>query len=165
MPRPEGAEEPRYAPSVPGTYSQLLYHIVFSTKHRAPLITDAIADRLHPYLGGLIRAERATPLEIGGVEDHVHLLIRGRTDDALANLMRTVKSRSSVRVHETWPKHSEFAWQEGYAAFTVSASQEVTVRRYIRNQREHHAKESFLSELERLLRAHGVEFDPAYALA
>jgi len=149
---------------VPGTYSQLLDHIVFSTKNRAPLISNDIADRLHPYLGGITGAERTTPLEIGGVEDHVRLLIRGRTDDSLSNLMRTVKSRSSVWVHETWLGLSEFAWQEGYAAFTVSASQEEAVRRYIRNQREHHAKESFLSELQRLLNAHGVEFDPAHAL-
>lgn len=149
---------------MPGTYSQLLYHIVFSTKKRAPLISNDIAERLHSYLGGIVRAERAAPLEIGGVEDHVHLLIRGRTDDSLANLVRTTKSRSSLWVHQTWPDLADFAWQEGYAAFTVSASQEETVRRYIRNQREHHAKETFLSELERLLNAHGVDFDPAYAL-
>ncbi len=147
-----------------GTYSQLLFHIVFSTKQRVPFIREPVGERLHAYIGGIIRAERGTPLEIGSVEDHIHILLRWRTDEALSNLMRTVKSRSSLWVHQTWPDLAGFAWQEGYAAFSVSASQSDAVREYIRNQREHHARREFRAELEALLRAHGVEFDPARAL-
>ncbi len=115
-------------------------------------------------MAGIVRAERGTLLEIGGVEEHLHLFIRWRADDSLSSIMRTIKSRSSLWIHQTWPHLKEFAWQEGYTAFTVSVSQEPAVRNYIRAQREHHAKEDFRSELARLLSAHGVEFDPARAL-
>jgi REP element-mobilizing transposase RayT len=145
-----------------GTYSQLLYHIVFSTKHRHPSISDALAARLYPYIGGIIRAERGVLFEIGGIEDHVHLYLRWRTDESLANLMRIVKSRSSAWLHHTSPDLGVFAWQEGYAAFTVSKSQEAALKAYIRGQREHHRKEDFKAELLRLLVAHGVEFDERY---
>lgn len=161
---PKGWRTLRYPVPVPGTYTQLLYHILFSTKRRAPLISHDIADRLFPYIAGIIRAERGTLLEINGVEDHLHMLLRWRPDDALSSLMRTVKSRSSIWVHQTWPELQDFAWQEGYTAFTVSVSQEPAVRKYIQNQREHHAREDFRSELEKLLAAHGVELDPHRAL-
>lgn len=147
---------------MPGTYTQLLLHIVFSTKHRQPFITDEVAERLYPYIGGIIRAENGVLHDIGGVEDHVHLYIRWRADESLSNLMRTVKSRSSKWMHETFPQLKDFAWQEGYAAFTVSKSQEDAVKRYIANQHEHHRKEDFKSELMRLLAAHGIEFDEQY---
>lgn len=147
---------------MPGTYTQLLLHIVFSTKHRATVISSEVAERLYPYIGGLIRAEKGVMYDIGGVEDHVHLYMRWRADESLSNLMRTVKSRSSKWMHETFPALREFAWQEGYAAFTVSKSQEDAVKRYIANQHEHHRKEDFKSELLRLLAAHGVEFDERY---
>jgi putative transposase len=147
---------------MPGTYSQLLLHIVFSTKHREPWITCDIADRLYPYIGGIIRAEKGALYDIGGVEDHVHLYLRWRMDESVSNLMRTVKARSSKWVHEMFPQLAPFAWQEGYAAFSVSKSQENAVKHYIATQREHHEKEDFKTELLRLLRAHGVEFDERY---
>jgi len=147
---------------MPGTYSQLLLHIVFATKSRQPFISDDVADRLYPYIGGLIRAERGMLYAIGGVEDHIHLYLRWRTDDSIASLMRTVKSRSSRWMHETFPSLREFAWQEGYSAFTVSKSQEDAVKQYIAGQQEHHAREDFKTELLRLLRAHGVEFEEQY---
>lgn len=149
---------------MPGTYTQLLYHIVFSTKYREPWIGPGLADRLYPYMGGIVRAERGSLLAVGGIEDHIHLLLRWRADAALSDLMRTVKARSSRWVHETFPDLGGFAWQEGYAAFTVSRSQQDPVNAYIATQREHHRKESFLSELIRLLEAHGVEYDERYAL-
>jgi REP element-mobilizing transposase RayT len=144
---------------MPHTYSQILLHLVFSTKERHPWINADVAARLYPYIGGIVRAERGTLYEIGGIEDHVHMFVRWRTDAGVSDLMRTVKSRSSKWIHETWPELAEFAWQEGYAAFSVSKSQEDAVRRYILGQREHHAKEAFKPELLRLLRAHGVEFE------
>ena len=148
---------------MPGTFSQLLVHIVFATKRRHPWITPPIAPRLHGYMGGIIREERGTPVEIGGVTDHVHLLIRWKMDGAISDLMRVVKARSSKWVHQTFSELTEFAWQEGYAAFSVSASQEDVVRQYIRNQEEHHARFDFKEELRRLLVAHRIEFDERYA--
>lgn len=149
---------------MPGTYTQLLLHIVFSTKARTPWITAEVAERLYPYIGGIIRAEKGTLHDIGGVEDHVHLYLRWRPDAAVSDLMRTVKSRSSKWVHDTFPALGAFAWQEGYSAFAVSKSQEAAVRKYIAGQHEHHRNEDFGSELLRLLRAHEVEFDEQYVL-
>ena len=147
---------------MPGTYSQLLLHIVFSTKQRKPWITHDVAERLYPYIGGIIRAEKVVLYDIGSIEDHVHLYIRWRTDSSISNLMRTVKARSSKWVHDTFPKLADFAWQEGYSVFSVSKSQEGAVKHYIANQAEHHKKQNFKSELFRLLRAHGIDFNEQY---
>jgi len=147
---------------MPGTHSQLLLHIVFSTKGRAPWITADVAERLYAYIGGIVRAEKGVLYDIGGVEDHVHLYLRWRPDGSVSDLMRTVKARSSKWVHDTFPKLAAFAWQEGYSVFSVSKSQEEPVKKYIAGQHEHHKKENFNSELLRFLRAHGVESDEKY---
>lgn len=147
---------------MPGTYSQLLLHVVTSTKGRMPWIGTDVAERLYPYIGGIVRAERGVVYGIGGVEDHVHLYFRWRPDGSVSDLMRTVKSRSSKWVHETYPALSAFGWQEGYSVFSVSKSEEEAVKAYIAKQAEHHKKEDFKSELLRLLRAQGVEFDERY---
>jgi REP element-mobilizing transposase RayT len=147
---------------MPGTYSQILLHVVFSTKNRRALIKPPIAERLYPYIGGIIRAEKGTLYDIGGIEDHVHVYLRWRPDASVSDLLRTIKSRSSAWIHDTMPELATFAWQEGYAVFSVSKSQEAVVKNYIAGQREHHHKEDFKSELLRLLRAHEIEFDEQY---
>jgi putative transposase len=145
-----------------GTYSQLLLHIVFSTKGRTLWIAPDVAERLYPFMGGIVRAEKGVLYAIGGVEDHVHMYVRWRPDGAVSDLMRTVKSRSSKWVHETYPTLAAFSWQEGYSVFSVSKSQEEAVKAYIAKQAEHHSQEDFKSEHLRLLRAHGVAFDERY---
>jgi len=147
---------------MPGTYSQILLHTVFSTKCREPWITSDSAAQLYPYLGGIVRAEKGVLYDIGGVADHVHMYLRWRPDESVSNLMRTVKARSSKWIHETYPSCGAFAWQEGYSVFSVSKSQEEAVKKYIAGQAEHHRKEDFKSELLRLLRAHGIEFEERY---
>ena len=147
---------------MPGTYSQLLLHIVFTTKARAPWITRDVAERLYPSIGGIVRAERGVLYDIGGIEDHEHLYLRWRPDGPISDLMRTVKARSSKWLHEEFPALRDFAWQEGYSVFSVSKSQEEAVKKYIAGQAEHHKKEDFKSELLRILHAHGVEFDEKY---
>jgi REP element-mobilizing transposase RayT len=147
---------------MPGTYSQLLLHIIFSTKGRTPWISCEVPERLYAYIGGIVRAEKGVLYAIGGVEDHVHLYLRWRPDGSLSDLMRTVKARSSKWVHDTFPNLVAFAWQEGYSVFSVSKSQEGAVKKYIAGQAEHHKKEDFKSELLHFLRAHGVEFDEKY---
>ena len=149
-------------PFVPGTFSQILLHIVFSTKRREPWITADIAERLYPYLGGIVRAEKGVLYDIGGIEVHVHLYLRWRPYHAVSDLMRTVKSRSSKWLHTTYPSLVSFSWQEGYSAFSVSKSQENAVIAYIARQREHHQQEDFKSELMRLLDAHAIEVDGRY---
>ncbi len=147
---------------MPGTYSQLLLHVVFSTKGRKPWITRDIAERLYPYIGGIVRMEKGMLYDIGGIEDHVHLYLRWRTDGAISDLLRAIKARSSKWIHDTFPELRAFAWQEGYSVFSVSKSQEEAVKKYIAGQAEHHQKEDFRSELLRTLRAHGVTFDEKF---
>jgi REP element-mobilizing transposase RayT len=147
---------------MPGTYTQILLHIVYSTKHREPWITSDVAERLYPYIGGIIRAEKGLLYDIGGIADHVHLYVRWRPDATISNLLKTVKSRSSLWVHQTFPQLAEFAWQAGYSAFSVSKSQEPALKKYIAGQAEHHKKEDFKTELLRFLRAHEIEFDERY---
>src|SRR6476619_3574333 len=109
---------------MPGTCSQLLFHTVFSTQGRHGWITAEIAELLYPYIGGIIRSERGVLYSIGGIEDHVHLYLRWRTDGNIADLMRVVKAASSKWVHDTFPHLAEFTWQEGYSVFSVSKSRE-----------------------------------------
>jgi len=94
--------------------------------------------------------------------DHVHLLFQWRTDESLATLMRKLKAHSSRWAHETLPAFSEFAWQEGYGAFSVSSSQTDVVKHYIANQPAHHRGRTFQEEFLQLLRVHGIEFDERY---
>lgn len=147
-----------------GTYTKLHYHILFSTKGRRAMLKPEIQPRVHEYLGGLVRGEGGTAIQIGGMPDHVHLLVRWRTDESIAWLLRQIKSNSSRWIHETFPDLSTFQWQEGYAAFTVSESQIGVVRAYVANQVSHHKGKSFERELITLLDAHGVEYDPKYLL-
>ena len=147
---------------MPGTYSKLLYHVVFSTKHRARLITPDLAPRLHEYMGGIVRKEKGVAYEIGGTGNHVHLLVRWRTDEAIATLLREVKAGSSRWVHETFPTMQSFQWQEGYGAFTVSQSQSQAVERYIGEQETHHHQTTFEAEFIALLKAHEIEYDERY---
>ena len=146
------------------TFTNLLYHVVFSTKDRVPMIRKDVQERLYEYMGGLIRGEGGTLLEIGGVADHVHLLAKLKADTAVAVLLRLLKSNSSGWANDVRLIQGRFAWQTGYAAFSVSESQVGAVRRYIRNQEAHHAKVSFKDELIALLKKHRIEYDERYIL-
>ena len=144
------------------TYTNLLFHIVFSTKDRAPLITRTRRDRLYEYLGGIIRGERGSLIEIGGVGDHVHLLVRFRPEPSMAEMMRRLKANSSTWMNETYRGEPAFHWQTGYAGFSVSESAVNDVRAYIRRQEEHHRTRSFREELIALLRCHRVPYEERY---
>ena len=146
---------------MPSTYLSLHYHIVFGTKKRELLIASAWRTRLHEYLGGTIRGLGGFPEGIGGTVDHVHLLVSLKATHTLADVMRELKKASSVWVHDTLGDKS-FAWQEGYAAFTVSASSLDAVRKYIANQEQHHRVKSFREELLEMLEKAGVEYNPDY---
>lgn len=147
---------------MPGTYTSILLHVVFSTKHREPWISPDLRERLYPYLGGIIRSDKGVLYEVGGVEDHIHLYLRWRPDRSISDFMRDLKSGSSLWVHQEFPKLRAFAWQEGYSAFSVSKSQEGAVKAYIAGQEEHHRKEDFKTELLRMLRLNEVELDERY---
>jgi putative transposase len=146
------------------TFTNLLFHIVFSTKDRTPSIHEGLRERLYEYMGGIIRGERGTLLEIGGVPDHVHLLAKLKSDISIAEMVRLVKSNSSKWVNESIGLTGRFEWQTGYGAFSVSESQAKKVGKYIQDQESHHTKVSFRDELITLLKKHGIEYDERYLL-
>ena len=143
------------------THLSLHYHVVFGTKHQRPLISVEWRPRLHAYLGGAARTLDVVPEAIGGVADHVHLLLGMRATHRLADVLREVKRTSSSWVHETIGE-KDFEWQDGYGAFTVSVSLLETVRHYIAHQEEHHYKQTFQEEYVELLQRSGVEYDERY---
>jgi len=143
------------------THLSLHYHIIFSTKDRAPIIAPAWRDRLHAYMGGVIRNLDGVPEAIGGVVDHVHLLIGLRASARLSDVVRDLKSVSSRWVHDEVGDRG-FCWQEGYGAFTVSASQVDVVRDYIAEQESHHQKRTFQEEYLELLKRTGVKYDKRF---
>ena len=145
-----------------GTYTKLFYHIVFSTKHRAPFITAAIEDELQKYISGIVRGIGGSSVEINGMPDHVHLLAILPPKIAISDALREIKANSSKWMHESQPGLAKFGWQDGYAAFTVSKSQVDPVRQYIRDQKRHHGGQGFKLELLGLLAKHEVEFDERY---
>ena len=146
---------------MPSTHLSLHYHLVFGTKNHDPIITPSWRPKLHAYMGGIIRTLGGVPEIVGGVADHVHLLVGLKATHNLADVLREVKAVSSRWVHEEM-KMPGFAWQEGYGAFTVSASQREKVRQYIETQEEHHRTRTFREEYIELLRRSGVEFDERY---
>lgn len=147
---------------MPQSYVNLIYHIVFSTKDRKPIITDNYRDRLHEYIGGIVRGQGGIALAINGMDDHVHVLAKLRQDKSLSDVIRDCKAGASGWMHDVFPEMHEFAWQNGYGAFTVSASQVEVVRRYIANQAYHHQNRSFQDEFVVLLRSNEIEFDEQY---
>jgi len=146
---------------MPSTHLSLHFHVVFSTKNRDPRIGSEWRDRLHAYLGGVARQSGAIAEAIGGVQDHVHLLLGLGATARLADVVRDIKAVSSSWVHTEIGDHS-FAWQEGYGAFTVSPSQRESVRNYIAKQEEHHRIKTFQDEYLELLKRCEVEFDERY---
>ena len=146
---------------MPATHLSLHYHIVFSTKDRHPFIADEWRNRLHEYLGGLVRTAEGFPEAIGGTNDHIHLLAGLRATIALASFVQDIKQTSSHWIHETIGVKN-FAWQQGYGAFTVSVSNCDAVKEYITNQAEHHRTKSFQEEYVMFLQKHGVKYDENY---
>ncbi len=143
------------------THTQLLYHLIFSTKNREAMIDSSWRDRLHEYLGGVVAGLGGAPQGVGGVADHVHLLVGLKPTHCLSDFMRDLKKSSSIWVSEQIGLKS-FRWQEGYAAFTVSASVRESVRAYIAGQEEHHRRKTFREELIGILEKSGVAYDPRY---
>lgn len=144
------------------TFSDLLSHVIFSTKGRAASINDELRPRLHSYMGGIIRELGGTAIAVGGTADHIHILLRVPPSVSMADAMRVVKTNASRWIHETSPNQRLFAWQTGYGAFSVSESNRQAVIDYIASQEEHHRKTSFQEEYLAFLRRHGIEYDERF---
>jgi REP element-mobilizing transposase RayT len=151
---------------MPSTYLSLHYHVVFSTKNRQPFIAKSWRSQFHQYIGGTLRGMDAIAECVGGVSDHVHILMRLRATHCLADVMRELKKVTSVCAGSQMRDQSgicaAFAWQEGYAAFTVSATACADVCSYIENQEEHHRVKTFREELMEMLERAGVDYRPEY---
>jgi len=141
------------------SYAQNVVHVVFSTKGRRRAIPAELQSRLWAYTAGICKKYQISVHAIGGTDDHMHLLIQVPPGLALAKAILAIKSNSSRWANGAGHK---FGWQEGYGAFSVSASLLPVVARYIKNQADHHRKMTFDSEFLSLLEKHGVQFDPKF---
>jgi len=144
------------------SYTNLLYHIIFSTKDRRPLITPDYEVRLYDYIGGTIRSLGGISLELNGTADHLHLLAKLRPDRALSDVLRKLRANPSGWMHQVFPRLEDFSWQRGYGAFTVSKKDVSAVRQYIAWQKQHHVKVSFRDEFIQFLIENEIEYDERY---
>ncbi|HUZ45860.1 MAG TPA: IS200/IS605 family transposase [Terriglobia bacterium] len=144
------------------TYSNLLTHVIFSTKGREPLITPGLKTDLAAYLGGIVRELGGKVVAANSMPDHVHMLLWLPPSVAVADALRVVKTNSSRWARRTPKEGRGFAWQTGYAAFSVSQSSAAAVAKYIREQEKHHRRVSFQEELIAFLKKNGVEYDERY---
>ena len=144
------------------SYCSQLIHYVFSTKERRPIITCDLQTRLFQYIGGIARENKMTLIAAGGIADHIHLLISLSRTINISKAMQLIKGGSSKWIHDTFPEHRSFEWQEGYGAFSVSMSNKDKVIAYINNQPEHHKKQDFKSEFISFLKRHEIEYDERY---
>ena len=156
------AESPRYDSPMPQSLCRVLTHLVFSTKHREPVLTLPIQAQLHPYLATVLANDDCPALQVGGVEDHVHLLFGLSRTRTIAQMVEKVKTSSSKWMKTQGSEFGEFHWQAGYGAFSVSPKNEDAAIAYIRNQAEHHRHVSFQEEYRDLLKKCGVAFDERY---
>ena len=138
------------------SYICCLIHVVFSTADRRPLIREDVQERLHAYIGGIARKNEMAARAVGGVANHVHVLLSLSRTVAVAKSVQLLKAGSSKWLKECCHELMGFAWQEGYAGFSVSISQRDRVVHYILHQAEHHKRMSFAEEFSRLLGAHGI---------
>jgi putative transposase len=151
---------------MPQSLANVLIHAVWSTKERFSFLTDpSLRDELHHYLGGISARLECQPLIVGGVADHVHILMRLARTITIADWVKEMKRASTVWLIDQAgrePMLSKFHWQSGYGVFSVSESKTDEVRAYIANQQKHHQKITFQDEYRRFLKAHGIEWDERY---
>ena len=158
--RPRGTAETLFV--MANTYSSLNIHYVFSTKNRVPMIVGDVKDRLWAFMGGIARENGMKARCIGGIADHAHLLISMPTTLSIAKGIQLIKGGASTWIHETFPEMEHFAWQEGYGAFSVSASHLAETIAYIENQEEHHRHKSFQEEYLAFLKKHEIDYNEKY---
>ena len=147
---------------MPHSYVSNLMHCIFVTKDRFPLISAELESRLWPYMGGIAREHKIRALAIVGTADHLHILLSLPATMDIAKAIQLIKGGSSKWVHDNFREHRKFSWQEGYGAFSVSASQVDKTIAYINGQKRHHRKRTFEDEFIEFLDKHRVEYDQRY---
>lgn len=146
------------------TFTQILYHIVFSTKHRERTLSSAHRPELFKYIWGVIEGQKSHPYWINGVDDHLHIATHIHPTVPLSTLVKNIKLASSSHIDDNNILKHFAGWQDGYAAFTCSYKDKDRLINYIKNQEEHHKKVSFKEELVALLEEHGIEFEERFLL-
>jgi putative transposase len=144
------------------TYTQIHLHVVFAVRGRASLIPTERADTLYRYITGIVTNQGQKLLAINGMPDHIHILLGLRPDKALSDLVRDIKANSTKFINEQGWLRGQFAWQQGFGAFSYGASQLPTIIRYIQRQQEHHTKRTFAEEYQLLLERFGIEYNAQY---
>ena len=139
------------------THTNLLFHIIYSTKYRRNLITRDVQERLYEYVGGIIREQKGKLIEIGGMPDHIHVLARLSPTLAISDVLRVTKANSSRWFNETFQPRRPFSWQRGFGAFSASESSLEQIQSY-----GHHRKMSFRDEYRKFLVRHHIDFDEPY---
>ena len=158
--RPVGALQLNFTTSImPQSLAHLVVHLIFSTKNREPVLAAAILPQLHAYLVGVIKGLDCTPIQTGGVADHVHLLFALSRTRAIADVTRELKTNSTNWLRTQGARYKQFHWQSGYGVFSVSASKIPEVKSYVIQQPEHHRKVTFQDEYRALLEKHGIVYD------
>ena len=147
---------------MPQSLVSLHAHVIFSTKYHEPTIDTDLAPRLNGYIGGIVGKTGSVLITIGGVADHVHLLVSLGRQTCIADLVRDVRSNSSKWVHEAFPDRVAFGWQAGYGAFAVSASLLDRVKGYTAGQEDRHRRQTFQDEFREFLTKHGIARDERY---
>jgi REP element-mobilizing transposase RayT len=147
---------------MPQSFASVPLHLIFSTKNRSPVLDPEVCKELHPYLATALRENGSPSCHVGGVEDHVHILVELPRTISIAKLVETVKASSSKWVKGKGKVFSEFHWQSGYGAFAVNNADTEGVIKYIQNQAEHHRKTTFQEEYRKFLERHCIKFDERY---
>lgn len=146
------------------TYTQILYQIVFSTKHREQVLQGENKKELYKYIWGILKNKKCHLYQIGGVADHIHIVTHLHPSVALSDLVKDIKLASSEHIKKENLFSNFGGWQEGYGAFTYTIKEKDNLINYVKNQEEHHRKKTFIEEYKELLIEHGVEFDEKYLL-
>ncbi len=144
------------------TYVSNYVHYIFSTKYHESVILPEIQTKLWPYMGGIARQNGMKAIEVGGTQDHVHILLSSPASMSISKAIQYIKGGSSKWLHDICPKHQHFSWQEGYGAFTVSMSLIDKARNYIKGQQEHHKKVTFEEEYISFLKKYKIDYDERY---
>ena len=144
------------------TYNKLTYHVVFSTKRRLKSIREQIREPLYRYIGEVIRDRAGHLIEIGGIEDHLHVLANFPPASSVSDMVRDIKANAARWANRLPENKNRLEWQRGYGVFTVSYSNIAPVRAYILNQREHHRTRTFEEEYTEFLKRHHIEFEARY---
>ncbi|MCI0693383.1 IS200/IS605 family transposase [candidate division KSB1 bacterium] len=147
---------------MPQSLASILVHVVFSTKHRQPLIKPEIEDELFAYMSSIWRTHESPVLAINGAEDHVHTLVSLSRKVALSEVLEEVKKSSSKWIKTKGPECKNFYWQNGFGAFSIGQSGVEALKKYITIQKEHHTKQTFQDEFRAFLKLYNIEYDERY---